>query len=346
MFIGVVSYYMNIAVGDIDIFSVVENMNVSSVTVQFEVIFNIAQMEYDDLSSSYDGITSNFQFVVDEDLFGSRLRSLGSQLGFTDCTVDSVLFSAVFAEVISYAPTSAPVVGPYNIYRVAGNGSSSSSGDGGNARSAGLAYPISLWQSTSGTTYVVESTGNCVRQISDTSIINVFAGSCNSGANYGGDGGAASSSLLDNPSAVVGDTNGYVYIVDYGNQIVRSVSSGVIQKFAGVGGVATLDSEGIPATSATFHFPYGLWIDSNGNMYVSEQSGGYCVRKIDTSNLVFLFAGIYFHLIKKFVSVSQVTVFKATVETLVPLPALVCRNRHVLQVYSLVCFTLLTKVLR
>ena len=54
-------------------------------------------------------------------------------------------------------------------------------------------------------------------------------------AGSSGDGSAATSAKLNQPTGVAVDTNGNVYVADYSNNCVRKISnSGVITKFAGI----------------------------------------------------------------------------------------------------------------
>ena len=64
------------------------------------------------------------------------------------------------------------------------------------------------------------------------------------------------------------DSAGNLYIADYANQRIRKVSNGVITTVAGGG--STFGDNG-PATSAQLNYPYGIAVDSAGNVYVADQ---------------------------------------------------------------------------
>src|ERR1039457_4185627 len=66
-----------------------------------------------------------------------------------------------------------------------------------------------------------------------------------------GDGGPATSALLESPQAVAADSNGTLYIADAGNGVIRKVSKGVISSTAGYSG-----------------YIYDLKLDSPGNLYI------------------------------------------------------------------------------
>lgn len=175
------------------------------------------------------------------------------------------------------------------MYRYAGNGNTESYGSDGNALDAGLALPVSVWQATSGVVYVVEQEANCVRHIDTSGIIAAFAGVCGALDNFMGDGGAATASLMQNPSVVIGSPSGSIFIVDYSNCVIREVSGGIITRFAGTGAIASTGNEEA-ATSASFQYPYGLWLDTGGTFYVVELDY-HRVRSIDSSLIVHAFAG-------------------------------------------------------
>jgi polygalacturonase/sugar lactone lactonase YvrE len=85
-----------------------------------------------------------------------------------------------------------------------------------------------------------------------------------------GDGGAATSALLNGPRSVAADGVGNIYIADTTDNKIRVVSStGVIQTFAGTG-TASSTGDGGPAISATINNPQGVLIDANENVYIAD----------------------------------------------------------------------------
>ncbi len=109
--------------------------------------------------------------------------------------------------------------------------------------------------------------------------INDFSGSHQSG--FSGDGGPA---LLAQQKAIRGvwvNTDNEVYLSDFGNRRVRKVDNNdIITTIAG-SGEATVDTltENQAATTANFS-PAGLFIDTNGILYIPGQIQHY-IRKVD-----------------------------------------------------------------
>ncbi len=122
---------------------------------------------------------------------------------------------------------------------------------------------------STGNLYIADTNNNRVREVTAaTGIITTIAGTGTAG--YSGDNGPAASATLNKPSAVVEGSTGNLYILDTGNNVVRLVNTtGTIMTIAGNGTAGYSGDDG-PATSATLHTPYGLNIDSSGNLYISD----------------------------------------------------------------------------
>ncbi|WP_238392460.1 NHL domain-containing protein [Paenibacillus antri] len=110
-----------------------------------------------------------------------------------------------------------------NISTVAGTGSNVSSGDGGPATAAGLAFPTGITVDDDGTVYVVASNSNTVRKISPAGIITTIAGTGVAGDS--GDGGPATSAQLKVPLGIDMDDDGNLYVSDYGNHKIKKLEA-------------------------------------------------------------------------------------------------------------------------
>jgi trimeric autotransporter adhesin len=176
------------------------------------------------------------------------------------------------------------------ITTVAGDGGFTSSGDGGLATAASLQNPIDVFVDAAGNLYIADEQGHRVRKVDTSGIISTFAGTGVSGLS--GDGGPATAAQLNWAAGVFGDAAGNIYIVDQENHRIRKVdTSGTISTFAG--STFGFSGDGGPVAAAQFNRPTDIFIDSAGNLYINDQVNNR-VRKVDTSGIIFTFAGSTF----------------------------------------------------
>jgi sugar lactone lactonase YvrE len=167
------------------------------------------------------------------------------------------------------------------ISTLAGNGAYMLSGDGGTALRASFYWPNSVVLDSSGNMYVSDSQANRVRKISPSGTITTVAGYS---LGYAGDGGPATSALLNSPSQLALDSVGNLYIADAGNGRIRKVDvNGNISTVAGGG--SNDPGEGGPATAAVLRYPGGVAVDAGGNLYIADALAGH-VRKVDSSGTI------------------------------------------------------------
>jgi len=165
------------------------------------------------------------------------------------------------------------------ITTVAGNGTPAFAGDNGAAASASLNNPYGVAVDSAGNLYIADRSNHRIRKVAAGSgIITTVAG--NGTAAFAGDDGAATLASLNSPSGVTVDSAGNLYISDSSNNRIRKVAagSGIITTVAGNGSAAFAGDDG-PATSASLKNPYGVAVDSNGNLYIADVSN-YRIRKV------------------------------------------------------------------
>jgi len=156
---------------------------------------------------------------------------------------------------------------------VAGNGTTGFSGDNGPATSAQLYGPTGVALDSSGNLYIADAGNNRIRKVS-TGVITTVAGNGTSG--FGGDNGPAIIAQLNGPEGLAVDSAGSLYIADRLNNRIRKVAGGVITTVAGGG--SSLGDNG-PAVGARLSGPYGVAVDSAGNLYIAD-SGNNRIRKV------------------------------------------------------------------
>jgi hypothetical protein len=95
---------------------------------------------------------------------------------------------------------------------------------------------------------------------------------------------------LDNPYDVFVYSSGDLFIADAGNHTIRKVNSaGVISTVAG-SGTQGFSGDGGPATSAQFYTPWGVVVDSAGNLYIADRLNSR-VRMVNTAGVISTIAG-------------------------------------------------------
>lgn len=100
--------------------------------------------------------------------------------------------------------------------------------------------------------------------------------------------GATSAARFNNPSGLALDGEGNLFVADFSNHCIRKITpAGVVTTFAGTGVPGAANGFRL---NATFNHPYGLAIDSEGNMYVGDVDN-HRIRKISPDGIVTTFAG-------------------------------------------------------
>ena len=166
------------------------------------------------------------------------------------------------------------------IITLAGNGTPGFGGDNGPANSAQFgAYfsydedpntytvgPTGVAVDFAGNVYIADTNNNRIRKVSN-GVITTMAGTGSAG--FTGDGGEAAKSPLLEPYSVAVDSAGNLYIADTFNYRLRKVSNGVIATLAGDGELRFGGDNG-PAGGAQLYEPYGVAVDSAGNVYIAD----------------------------------------------------------------------------
>jgi hypothetical protein len=185
-----------------------------------------------------------------------------------------------------------------------GNGSSATynlGSNGATATSVQLQYPEGMWlDTTHNALYVADQGNNVIRKIDlsvATPTISTVAGTgiaCAPATASCGDGGAATSAQLNEPTGITGDASTNpptLYVADYGDNKIRKVdSSGNISTIAGDGTADSTGNDDTAAAAAEVNGPYGITL-SGSTLYFTE-NGSWLVRKITLGNAhIFKVAG-------------------------------------------------------
>ena len=147
-----------------------------------------------------------------------------------------------------------------------------------NAPAVRLDGPHGLFK-YNGNLYFADTNNNRIRTITPNSplgTIDTIAGSSLT-PGFGGDGGAATSALLNLPNDVAVDGGGDVYIADTATAASARSPAARSSTIAGTG-TCGYNGEGT-ATAAQLNHPYGVAVDSSGNVFIAD-TDNHRIRKI------------------------------------------------------------------
>lgn len=195
-----------------------------------------------------------------------------------------MMFSLVIGEsTIAYAADSNLV-----IETIAGTGTGSNTGDGGDATLAGIHSPSKVAVDSLGQVYITSYFGNIVRKIDIDGKISTIAGT--GGYASTGDEGDATMAELKGPTGVAVDSKGNVYISEFaGNRVRKIDTDGKISTIVGNGDRRST-GDGGKAIKARVNRPMSVKVDQSDNIYIVELSGNR-IRRIDTNGIITTIAG-------------------------------------------------------
>jgi len=158
------------------------------------------------------------------------------------------------------------------------------------ATSASVDLPYGLSVSSTGNLIVACSGQNTICQISSGQMLTIVAG--NGGGGYAGDGSAALSGELNYPTATALDAAGDIFVADTSNNAVRRIDAetGAFTTVAGTG-VSGYTGDSGAATSAELDSPFGVAVDSSGNLYIADTANNVIRRVSAGSGLISTVAG-------------------------------------------------------
>jgi uncharacterized protein (TIGR03437 family) len=176
------------------------------------------------------------------------------------------------------------------INTVAGNHSVGSIGDGGPPTAASLDYPFGVAVDAQGNIYIADTFNDEIRKVTAgaSPTISTIAGSAKLGSGLAGDGGAATSALLNEPVSIAVNSAGTIYIADLLNNRVRYISQGTINELAGTDHA---QGDGGKATAAYLYFPQDVAEDSAGNLYIADTHNSE-IRKVTPDGVISTFAKV------------------------------------------------------
>ena len=142
------------------------------------------------------------------------------------------------------------------------------SGDNGPAAQATLNLPTGVAIDSKGSVYFSDQGNQRVRKVTTAGVISTVAGTGVAG--YNCDNCSAITSQLNYPAGIAIDSSDNLYIAEVANERIRMVTpAGVISTVVGNGTFGS-SGDGGPAIQSPLGGPFGLTLDSAGNIYIGE----------------------------------------------------------------------------
>jgi hypothetical protein len=152
-------------------------------------------------------------------------------------------------------------------------GSATGGSTDGTGTAATFSSPQGVAVDSSGNVYVAEN-GNKIRKVTSAGVVTTLAGSTSGFAD-----GNGPTAKFSGPNGVAVDSLGNVYVGDTANHRIRKVTpAGDVSTLAGSGAGFANGS----GTTAQFNKPYGVAVDSSGNVYVADETN-HRLRKLTLS---------------------------------------------------------------
>ena len=165
------------------------------------------------------------------------------------------------------------------IQTIAGTGSAGFAGDGGPAVRALFHSPYGIAVDADGALFIADLGNHRIRRISPDGIVTTVAGGGTVLAGPAGDGGPATSVILDSPRNVLMDSNNGFYFSDFAAHRVYYVDrQGSIHSFAGTGSPGAALTFG-SALDSPLRSPAGMAFDPQGGVLVAD-SGNNVIRRV------------------------------------------------------------------
>lgn len=277
-------------------------------TKQFKATGNYSDGTSQDLTATANWYSSNSTAVYPVTPSGSYLPTPGLYLGQTDGT--STITASSSAGFTTISGTTTLTVSNYivsgtlsllpagNSVVLQNNGADNLTltADGSFAFNSSLVsgstYNVTVLTQPSGGVHpctVVDGIGSTTTFVNSVQVVcGTAVGTLAGSGTWGSANGTGAAASFDWPGGVAVDAAGNVYVADSYNNLIRKITpAGVVSTFAGSGQAGSTNGTG---TAASFSSPWGIAIDTAGNLYVADY-GGNKIRKITSAGVVSTLAG-------------------------------------------------------
>lgn len=210
---------------------------------------------------------------------GAIVRSL--------CLVGALCMFAVLlpagCELFGPAAPEKPIIST-----VAGTGTAGQNEDGLNPLETHLYLPQDVTVGPDELLYLVDWNNHRIRRITADNVVETIAGTGELGP---ADDGEAIKQQFNHPTNVEFDADGRLVIAAWHNSKVKrlDLETGIVENLAGTGARSFGGDDG-PGNTAILDLPSSVALDSNGNIYISDQAN-YRVRLLEPNGTIHTIAG-------------------------------------------------------
>ncbi|HAL82858.1 MAG TPA: hypothetical protein DCO83_11990 [Mucilaginibacter sp.] len=197
-----------------------------------------------------------------------------------------------YGSVIKFTTSASLTAITTTVSTFAGNGTAGYVDAGGTG--AQFNNPTGVTVDASGNLYVSDTHNNIIREITPAGQVSTYAGT----PTIGFSNGVAATAQFYAPTGSAFDSQGNLYVADFGNNVIRKITpAGTVSTYAGNGRAGyyngAADSSHLKSTTDTmalFNNPQAVAVDAAGNVYVADR-GNNLIRKILPTGRVITMAG-------------------------------------------------------
>ena len=166
-------------------------------------------------------------------------------------------------------------------------GTSGTGSANGSADVARFNYPAGVIAGRNGVFYIADFSNHTIRKVAESGMVSTLAGRVGVA---GSADGLGSTALFRNPVGLASDTDGNVFVSDYGNHTIRKITpEGEVTTLAGLAG--TLGSADGAGAAARFYSPFFITMGNDGNLFVAD-TWNHIIRSITPEGSVTTLAGM------------------------------------------------------
>jgi sugar lactone lactonase YvrE len=170
---------------------------------------------------------------------------------------------------------------------LAGTGKSAGLTDG-TGSAARFNYPVGVAVDAAGNVFVADTSSHTIRKVTSVGVVTTLAGQ---GGVQGSTDAAGSAARFSSPIGLAVDTAGNIFVTDAGSNTVRKVtSSGVVTTEAGL--AETAGSNNGLGSAARFSYPFGVAVNTAGNVFVADQSNSTIRNSVSSAPATVTLSGL------------------------------------------------------